>query len=89
MEILPLWKEDEYEFTQNLFRKAVLQKEENDSVLQNYSRIGKRKISHNGFVIDEFSIDGGIRIFFYSYQSNINEYIEISKFYSTPRVIVL
>ena len=38
LEILPLWKEDEYEFTQNLFRKAVLQKEENDAVLQTYSK---------------------------------------------------
>ena len=43
LEILPLWKEDEYEFTRNLFRKAVLQKKKMMLYYKLIPRIGKKK----------------------------------------------
>ena len=71
LEMLPLWKEDEYEFTQNLFRKGSTSKEENDSVLQNYSKNWEKERLATMDSLLMVSYYGGIRIFFYPDKSNI------------------
>lgn len=86
LEILPLWKEDEYEFTQNLFRKAVLQKEENDAVLQNYSKNWeKERLATMDLLLMNLAITEALEFSSIPIKVTLNEYIEISKFYSTPK----
>ena len=86
LEILPLWKEDEYEFTQNLFRKAVLQKEENDAVLQNYSKNWeKERLATMDSLLMNLAITEALEFSSIPIKVTLNEYIEISKFYSTPK----
>ena len=86
LEILPLWKEDEYEFTQNLFRKAVFQKEENDAVLQNYSKNWeKERLATMDSLLMNLAITEALEFSSIPIKVTLNEYIEISKFYSTPK----
>ncbi|MEC8616515.1 MAG: transcription antitermination factor NusB [Bacteroidota bacterium] len=86
LEILPLWKEDEYEFTQNLFRKAVLQKEENDAVLQNYSKNWeKERLATMDSLLMNLAITEALEFSSIPIKVTLNEYIEISKFYSKPK----
>ena len=86
LEILPLWKEDEYEFTQNLFRKAVLQKEDNDAVLQNYSKNWeKERLATMDSLLMNLAMTEALEFSSIPIKVTLNEYIEISKFYSTPK----
>ena len=86
LEILPLWKEDEYEFTQNLFRKAVLQKEENDALLQTYSKNWeKERLATMDSLLMNLAMTEALEFSSIPIKVTINEYIEISKFYSTPK----
>ena len=86
LEILPLWKEDEYEFTQNLFRKAVLQKEENDAVLQTYSNNWeKERLATMDSLLMNLAMTEALEFSSIPIKVTLNEYIEISKFYSTPK----
>ena len=86
LEILPLWKEDEYEFTQNLFRKAVLQKEENDAVLQTYSKNWeKERLATMDSLLMNLAMTEALEFDSIPIKVTLNEYIEISKFYSTPK----
>ena len=86
LEILPLWKEDEYEFTQILFRKAVLQKEENDAVLQNYSKNWeKERLATMDSLLMNLAMTEALEFSSIPIKVTLNEYIEISKFYSTPK----
>ena len=86
LEILPLWKEDEYEFTQNLFRKAVLQKEENDAVLQTYSKNWeKERLATMDSLLMNSAMTEALEFSSIPIKVTLNEYIEISKFYSTPK----
>lgn len=86
LEILPLWKEDEYEFTQNLFRKAVLQKEENDALLQTYSKNWeKERLATMDSLLINLAMTEALEFSSIPIKVTLNEYIEISKFYSTPK----
>ena len=86
LEILPLWKEDEYEFTQNLFRKAVLQKEENDAVLQTYSKNWeKERLATMDSLLMNLAMTEALEFSSIPIKVTLNEYIEISKFYGTPK----
>ena len=86
LEILPLWKEDEYEFTQNLFLKAVLQKEENDAVLQTYSKNWeKERLATMDSLLMNLAMTEALEFSSIPIKVTLNEYIEISKFYSTPK----
>ena len=86
LEILPLWKDDEYEFTQNLFRKAVLQKEENDAVLQTYSKNWeKERLATMDSLLMNLAMTEALEFSSIPIKVTLNEYIEISKFYSTPK----
>ena len=86
LEILPLWKEDEYEFTQNLFRKAVLQKEENDALLQTNSKNWeKERLATMDSLLMNLAMTEALEFSSIPIKVTLNEYIEISKFYSTPK----
>tara|TARA_Y100000589_G_C27192641_1_gene645434 strand:- start:1769 stop:2710 length:942 start_codon:yes stop_codon:yes gene_type:complete len=84
--VFPLWKDDEKDFTIGLFRKAILQKEENDSLLENYTknwesdRLAKMDLLLMNLAITEAKEFSSIPL-----KVTLNEYIEISKFYSTPK----
>ena len=81
-----LWKDDEEDFALILFRKAILQKKENDNILENYSknwesdRLAKMDNFLMNLAMTEVKEFSSIPI-----KVTLNEYIEISKFYSTPK----
>ncbi len=84
--IMPLWKEDEEDFARNLFRKAIIQREENDKTLEKYSknwesdRLAKMDAFLMNLAMTEAKEFSSIPV-----KVTLNEYIEISKFYSTPK----
>jgi transcription antitermination protein NusB len=84
--VLPLWKEDEQDYTIELFRKAVMQKEDNDKLLEKYTknwesdRLAKMDLLLMNLAITEAKEFSSIPL-----KVTLNEYIEISKFYSTPK----
>ena len=84
--ILPLWKEDEQEFANDLFRLTLSNKEKYDSLLSGYTknwdqdRLAKMDMILMNMAINEASEFSSIPI-----KVTLNEYIEISKFYSTPK----
>ena len=88
MEILPLFKEndDEEEFVRTLLRKAISMDHENelliDELTDNWEldRIAKMDVILMKMAITEFQVCSSIPT-----KVTLNEYIEISKFYSTPK----
>jgi N utilization substance protein B len=86
LSIMKLWKEDEEDFARNLFRKAIVQKAENDKILEKYSknwesdRLAKMDTFLMNLAMTEAKEFSSIPV-----KVTLNEYIEISKFYSTPK----
>ncbi|TNE75901.1 MAG: transcription antitermination factor NusB [Bacteroidetes bacterium] len=88
LEILPLYKdeEDEKEFVKNLFRETVRRDKENevliDELTSNWEldRIARMDVLLMKLAITEFQIFNNIPT-----KVTLNEYIEIAKFYSTPK----
>lgn len=86
--ILPLYKDeqDEKDFIKMLLRKSITMEKENvqliDELTQNWEldRIAKMDIILMGMAITEMQIFNNIPT-----KVSLNEYIEISKFYSTPK----
>ena len=84
--ILPLWKEDEEQFAKDLFQLTLSNKEKYDLVLASYTknwdqdRLAKMDMILMNMAINEASSFSSIPI-----KVTLNEYIEISKFYSTPK----
>lgn len=86
--ILPLYKdpEDEQEFIKQLLRKTIVFDKENEALIdeltQNWEldRIAKMDIILMKMAITELQIFNNIPT-----KVTLNEYIEISKFYSTPK----
>lgn len=86
--IMPLYKdkEDETHFIKNLLRKTISMDAENliliDELTQNWDldRIAKMDIILMKMAITEFQVFSNI-----PEKVTLNEYIEISKFYSTPK----
>lgn len=87
-DIMPLYKDevDEKEFIQLLFRKTILMDEESEKLIDELTsnweldRIAKMDIILMKMAIAEFQIFNNIPT-----KVTLNEYIEISKFYSTPK----
>lgn len=87
-EVMPLYKdeEDEKEFIRLLFRKTILFDEESEKLIDELTsnweldRIAKMDIILMKMAIAEFQIFNNIPT-----KVTLNEYIEISKFYSTPK----
>jgi N utilization substance protein B len=88
IEILPLYKkdDDEQEFIRDLLRKTISMNKENelliDDLTKNWEldRIAKMDIILMKMAITELQIFNNIPT-----KVTLNEYIEISKFYSTPK----
>ena len=87
-EVLPLYKEndDEKEFIVNLLRKTIQMNEENESLIEEFAqnweldRIAKMDILLLKMGLTELQTCSSIPT-----KVTLNEYIEISKFYSTPK----
>lgn len=87
-EILDLFKdpEDEQEFTRELLRKTISMDKENEQLIDDLTRnweldrIAKMDIILMKMAITEFQVFKTIPT-----KVTLNEYIEISKFYSTPK----
>ena len=86
LSVMKLWKEDEEDFARNLFRKAIIQKADNDKILEKYSknwesdRLAKMDTFLMNLAMTEAKEFSSIPV-----KVTLNEYIEISKFYSTPK----
>ena len=88
LEILPLYKEDddEQDFIKDLLRKTISMDKENelliDELTDNWEldRIAKMDVILMKMAITEMQIFSNIPT-----KVTLNEYIEISKFYSTPK----
>jgi N utilization substance protein B len=87
-EVLPLYKEndDEKEFIVNLLRKTIQMNEENEAMIDEFAqnwdldRIAKMDILLLKMGLTELQTCSSIPT-----KVTLNEYIEISKFYSTPK----
>lgn len=84
--IMDLYKDDEEEFTRKLFRRAVANFTEHVNILDQYTqnwesdRLAKMDIMIMNLAITEAKEFPSIPL-----KVTLNEYIEISKFYSTPK----
>jgi transcription antitermination protein NusB len=86
--ILDLYKdkEDELSFIKNLLRKTISTDKENEAIIDEltknweFDRIAKMDVILMKMAITEFQIFNNIPT-----KVTLNEYIEISKFYSTPK----
>jgi transcription antitermination protein NusB len=86
--ILPLYKdeEDEKRFVKLLLRRSIMMEKENEKIIdeltQNWEldRIAKMDVFLMGMAITEMQEFSNIPT-----KVTLNEYIEISKFYSTPK----
>ena len=84
--ILPLWKEDEKEFALILFRQAILNKSSNDGILQKYSKNWEsERLAKMDSLLMNLAITEAKEFSSIPLKVTLNEYIEISKFYSTPK----
>jgi N utilization substance protein B len=88
VEIMPLYKdkEDEQEFVRSLFRETIRQNEENEALIDELTsnweldRIARMDVLLMKMAIAELKVFKSIPT-----KVTLNEYIEISKFYSTPK----
>lgn len=84
--IMDLYKEDEEDYVRTLFRKTVLNDKENEEMIAKYTknwesdRLAKMDILLMKLAITEAKEFSSIPL-----KVTLNEYIEISKFYSTPK----
>lgn len=87
-EILPLYKdkEDEQEFVRELFKQTIATNDENEQLIDELTsnweldRIAKMDVLLMKMAITELQVFNNIPT-----KVTLNEYIEISKFYSTPK----
>jgi N utilization substance protein B len=86
MLVMSLWKEDEEEFARSLFRKAILQKDVNDKTLEKYSKNWESdRLAKMDSLLMNLAMTEALEFTSIPVKVTLNEYIEISKFYSTPR----
>lgn len=86
--ILPLYKDekDELDFVKTLFRRTIVLDKENEAIIDDYTknweleRIAKMDVLLMKMAITELKEFSSIPT-----KVTLNEYIEISKFYSTPK----
>ena len=84
--VMPLWKEDEKEFAFNLFRQAILNKSSNDAILQKYSKNWEsERLAKMDSLLMNLAITEAKEFSSIPLKVTLNEYIEISKYYSTPK----
>lgn len=86
--ILPLWKDedDEQSFVQVLFRKTVTQSEEHTALLKKYTENWDiERIALMDIILMKMALAEVREFNQIPEKVSLNEYIEISKFYSTPK----
>jgi N utilization substance protein B len=84
--LMLLWKEDEKQFALNLLSKAITNKEHNDKVLQSYSKNWEsERLAKMDSLLMNLAVTEAKEFSSIPLKVTLNEYIEISKFYSTPK----
>lgn len=84
--LMSLWKDDEKEFAMNLISKAISNKSHNDEVLQSYSKNWEsERLAKMDSLLMNLAITEAKEFSSIPLKVTLNEYIEISKFYSTPK----
>jgi N utilization substance protein B len=86
-ELMPLYKnEDDREFARDLFRKAVLHKDEYRKLVESFTENWDvERIAFMDFLILEVAITEAVEFPSIPTRVTINEYLEIAKFYSTEK----
>lgn len=84
--LMSLWKDDEKEFAVNLISKAISNKSHNDEVLQSYSKNWEsERLAKMDSLLMNLAVTEAKEFSSIPLKVTLNEYIEISKFYSTPK----
>ncbi|MFT7615158.1 MAG: N utilization substance protein B [Parvicellaceae bacterium] len=86
--ILSLYKDesDEREFARTLFRKAVKNDDENQKIIQKFSQNWEiDRIAQMDMLLMKIAITEACEFETIPLKVTLNEYIDISKFYSTPK----
>jgi N utilization substance protein B len=85
--LMPLFKnEDDREFARDLFRKAILHKEEYRELVKSFTENWDvERIAFMDFIILQAAIAEAVEFSSIPTRVTINEYLEIAKFYSTER----
>ncbi len=88
MELLPLWKDptDEKPFVKTLFRKAILQSKEHEELIKsNADNWEIDRIALMDIIMMKMALTEAREFKQIPVKVTLNEYIEISKYYSTPK----
>ena len=84
--LMPLWKDDEKDFALNLLSTAITNKKEIDKVLQKYSKNWEsERLAKMDSLLMNLAVTEAKEFSSIPLKVTLNEYIEISKFYSTPK----
>jgi N utilization substance protein B len=85
--LMPLFKnDDDREFAKDLFRKAILHKEEYHKLIESYTENWDvERIAFMDLLILEAAIAEAVEFSSIPTRVTINEYLEIAKFYSTEK----
>ena len=85
-DILPLYKEDEEEFIKELFRKGLNNLTDNYAIIADYTKNWESdRIALMDRLLMNLAITEAQAFPYIPTNVTLNEYIEISKFYSTPK----
>jgi transcription antitermination protein NusB len=86
-ELMPLFKnEDDKEFTKSLFRKTILKSKEYQALIEKYSKNWDfERIAFLDIILLEMAIAEVVEFTSIPVKVTFNEYIELSKYYSTRR----
>lgn len=86
-QLMPLFKnEDDREFARELFRKAILHKDEYRKLVESFTENWDvERIAFMDFLILEVAITEAVEFSSIPTRVTINEYLEIAKFYSTEK----
>ena len=85
--LMPLFKnEDDKEFAKNLYRKAILNKDDYRKIVESFTENWDvERIAFMDFLIIEMAITEAVEFSSIPTRVTINEYLEIAKFYSTEK----
>ena len=84
--LLPLWKEDEEQFAKELFQLTLSNKDKYDLLLASYTKNwDKDRLAKMDMILMNMAINEASEFASIPVKVTLNEYIEISKFYSTPK----
>ncbi|MGB0424129.1 MAG: transcription antitermination protein NusB [Flavobacteriales bacterium] len=88
VDLLPLWKpeDDEKDFVTTLYRKTLSDAEENEKIINEYTKNWELdRIAMMDTILMKMAIAEARAITSVPIKVTMNEYIELSKYYSTPK----